>query len=200
MVGLAVVMILVVIMYTFNEFTGRNLSRVYQEFSRNLPGEEERRRFPSIAEYSKNAIPLAYKMLGAYRSGSDDTSSISYRTLAKPDRGLMRRRTVVDRIPASTIQLKPGYFQAQPYGAAKFTVYVITYDRDKMLHIVVNHYGKSQLVDRIVISWNNIGRKPPTADSFDVDCPVHVSFQAGPIHLYPWRLRLTNPPIFSYFR
>ena len=163
------------VVYFFNEVTGRNLHRVYKEFSGVLQGAEERRRFPTVEDYAKNAIPLAYKMIGAYRTGSDDSSSHSYRTMARPERGLMRRRTVANRIPSSPIELKPGYFPAQPYGSAKFTVYIITYDRDKTLRYIIRHYGKSHLVDRIIISWNNIGRKPPAADSFDVDCPIHVS-------------------------
>ena len=200
LVSLAVVAFLVVLIYGFNEVTGRNLNRVYQEFSRNLPGEEERKRFPTVAEYAKNAIPLAYKMLGAYRTGSDDAASMSYRTLARPERGLMRKKVVADRIPSTPIELKSGYFPAQPYGSAKFTVYVITYDRDKMLRSVVNHYGKSQLVDRIVISWNNIGRKPPKAESFDVPCPLHVSSRFNWFcHLSRTLTQVPCPDFFALF-
>jgi hypothetical protein len=46
----------------------------------------------------------------------------------------------------------------------KFTVIMQTYDRDEILVQLVNHYAKSALIDRFVIVWNDINRKPDFAD------------------------------------
>lgn len=45
------------------------------------------------------------------------------------------------------------------FGAHKYTVYIITFDRDEMLKRVVTEYAKSALVDKIIVSWNNLDRK-----------------------------------------
>jgi hypothetical protein len=56
----------------------------------------------------------------------------------------------------------------------KFTLYMITYDRDELMLKLVQHYSKSNLVDKIVISWNNIDRKPPSPDVFNSEKPVYI--------------------------
>jgi hypothetical protein len=42
-----------------------------------------------------------------------------------------------------------------------------TYDRDEILKVLVQHYLRSHLVDRLIIIWNNVERKPTfSADMF----------------------------------
>jgi glucuronyl/N-acetylglucosaminyl transferase EXT2 len=44
---------------------------------------------------------------------------------------------------------------------SKFTIIMQTYDRDLLLQRLINHYATCPMVDRFVIVWNDIKRKPP---------------------------------------
>eukprot|EP00003_Mantamonas_plastica_P022404 TRINITY_DN379_c0_g2_i1.p1 TRINITY_DN379_c0_g2~~TRINITY_DN379_c0_g2_i1.p1 ORF type:complete len:357 (-),score=73.81 TRINITY_DN379_c0_g2_i1:32-1102(-) len=49
----------------------------------------------------------------------------------------------------------------------KFTVFILNYDRDALAKRLVKHYAKSERVDRILLSWNNLERTPPSPSYFE---------------------------------
>jgi hypothetical protein len=50
----------------------------------------------------------------------------------------------------------------------KFTVYMNTFDRDKLLNRCIKHYNQfPHLIDRIIISWNNLNREPPNVEQYN---------------------------------
>ena len=58
---------------------------------------------------------------------------------------------------------------------AKFTVYMNTFDRDSLLKRCIEHYGRiPHLIDKIIVSWNNINRDPPKPSQFNI--PIELIF------------------------
>eukprot|EP00948_MAST-09A_sp_MAST-9A-sp1_P002164 g2164.t1 len=49
----------------------------------------------------------------------------------------------------------------------RFTVVISTFDRDVLAKRCVEHYAKSKLVSKIILSWNNVNRQPPSTDDFN---------------------------------
>eukprot|EP00948_MAST-09A_sp_MAST-9A-sp1_P000764 g764.t1 len=64
-------------------------------------------------------------------------------------------------------KLMKTFFPHRGHDSSMYTVYIITFDRDKLVKRIIEHYAKSNLVDAIVVSWNNIDRDPPAIDSFE---------------------------------
>ena len=54
----------------------------------------------------------------------------------------------------------------------KFTIIILTHDRDKILRQVLAWYGKMAKVDRIIVYWNNPERTPP---NFSQELRLNVS-------------------------
>jgi hypothetical protein len=86
------------------------------------------------------------------------------------------RNTVVPHI--STVMMGdnevslPQFINTQ---SEKFTVYLNTFDRDVLLKKCVEHYGRlPHIVDKIIISWNNIDRDPPETSYFKSQVPIVI--------------------------
>ena len=56
----------------------------------------------------------------------------------------------------------------------KYTVYIMTYDRDELLKRVLKNYAQSVFVKSIIISWNNLQRVPPDLSDFADGKELHV--------------------------
>jgi hypothetical protein len=51
-------------------------------------------------------------------------------------------------------------------------------DRDELARRVVKHYSRSPKVDRIILSWNNLGRAPPDVEWFESNVPLFIVREA----------------------